>query len=1150
MSITAQVGGYREALRLLALDSVNRSFNYYEKIENGIEQVTISQSVFLGSSKIETVLDVPIDSKIIKTPGFTIYYTRKNTEKVEWLTSTLFEKSGIVIDTLQPKAYYKLKNDSKAFKYGYRKLLNCEISKWSKLSENYEKESDLTKTIDFTDYDYKFSLGSDQFSKIQEALLDHLNEKDPKLLEDRLNNLLTEIQDSILNEVQTLINAREIDERLLEDIRNYISNLNSDIRNNFAEILQQQSNLLEFAIKNQQDTVSHLNVASTERREIANENKNHHVETQGLVASVSRKIDQLSIPVLKASHSFKYKVRRCDLKYIKRYNAIGLCKTDEIHSYFYPSNCSKNVDAIPIVFISGLGGTGKSEEGRSYCKFWWDEHEGLDRAMLWIDCTTITSFIDSFISLGSELAIWTNVPKTKKEIIESIYSFFLDRETLFVFDNADEFIQKFLPQSMSLVLREGEKLPNILMTSRTKIWDGEHEGFATFQRVDLGAFTKQEGIDYVKVSLKLSLDKIAEDDDILELCKLLYFLPLAIRQSVAYIQAEKVSVGQYSINEYIAEYNVNGKKLLNFRPYKNDEERYSHTVLTTWLTTLKKIKKQPGGDEAQDILNIIAYLFPNAIRLHEILGISEISNMSCVNSKLKAGIQLLNKYSMIDLDSQNLVYVHALVQEVVRIQLRKPSIFYPIACAVTILLFIIAIFSFDIELSNVSIFSLAIGFTGFISFLYFISNNYGNALDKTEKSTLEKVLCLLNSEKVSQDWDTTAHAALAWHYATKYDSLIDKYYFKTSGIQNLDNIKFPIQRYGTVYHTPLHILSCAYTEAVARLLQRINHLANSKYKNEPTFKGLIINANNKEGRIPLHEACLLQESEIIKLLIENGADITATDNKYGMGMLAWTILGTKRGEIDALGIVLDYIIDKNETLLECQDLECVTPLRHALLTKKYSIAKMLVMRGAKVNADCSNYTPSLSYLHHVVHFENVDMAKFLIKHKADIEARDEDGNTPLHKAVFGNLLNMTKMLCKYGADVNAKNDDEFSPLHISVNHNNFDIIYTLIACKNIDINQLGSHGLTPVELAFYSDEDSREDSWLTVIFLLAAGANVGNRIRQSVNLKAKLSSFIEEKLSLSELYDMTPKFLLVKQLLDSENGEKNINELNEYYDLR
>ena len=113
--------------------------------------------------------------------------------------------------------------------------------------------------------------------------------------------------------------------------------------------------------------------------------------------------------------------------------------------------------------------------------------------------------------------------------------------------------------------------------------------------------------------------------------------------------------------------------------------------------------------------------------------------------------------------------------------------------------------------------------------------------------------------------------------------------------------------------------------------------------------------------------------EIIKLLIENGADVNTRDEGGKM------------------------------------------PLHFA---NKVEMAKLLIDNGADVNTrDEGGKMP--------LHFANkVEMAKLLIDNGADVNTRDEGGNTPLH---FANKVEMAKLLIDNGADVNAMSNKGQTP---------------------------------------------------------------------------------------------------------------------------
>lgn len=83
-----------------------------------------------------------------------------------------------------------------------------------------------------------------------------------------------------------------------------------------------------------------------------------------------------------------------------------------------------------------------------------------------------------------------------------------------------------------------------------------------------------------------------------------------------------------------------------------------------------------------------------------------------------------------------------------------------------------------------------------------------------------------------------------------------------------------------------------------------------------------------------------------------------------------------------------------------------------------AVKRLLTLRGTDVNARGRSYTA----LHAAVQEHNVEVAKLLIEHGADLEARSWEGWTPLAYSIVGGAyldLPMIELLLESGADANA-----------------------------------------------------------------------------------------------------------------------------------
>ena len=60
-----------------------------------------------------------------------------------------------------------------------------------------------------------------------------------------------------------------------------------------------------------------------------------------------------------------------------------------------------------------------------------------------------------------------------------------------------------------------------------------------------------------------------------------------------------------------------------------------------------------------------------------------------------------------------------------------------------------------------------------------------------------------------------------------------------------------------------------------------------------------------------------------------------------------------------------------------------------------------------------------------------DVVRFLPKCGSNVEARDSEGQTPLHAATLGGHLDTVKLLLESGADINVRNSNDESPLDLA-----------------------------------------------------------------------------------------------------------------------
>lgn len=131
---------------------------------------------------------------------------------------------------------------------------------------------------------------------------------------------------------------------------------------------------------------------------------------------------------------------------------------------------------------------------------------------------------------------------------------------------------------------------------------------------------------------------------------------------------------------------------------------------------------------------------------------------------------------------------------------------------------------------------------------------------------------------------------------------------------------------------------------------------------------------------------------------------------------------------------------------------------------KADLVESILMRDitTKDSVDDDGYTP----LHRAAYTNNVDIAKILIQHGANVNAKTEFGWTPLHSAVKWSNAECAAFLLQHGADVNAISQGQQTPLHIASTVSNCrETAMTLMMETNCDTGALNNSEETAAEIA-------------------------------------------------------------------------------------
>jgi ankyrin repeat protein len=161
---------------------------------------------------------------------------------------------------------------------------------------------------------------------------------------------------------------------------------------------------------------------------------------------------------------------------------------------------------------------------------------------------------------------------------------------------------------------------------------------------------------------------------------------------------------------------------------------------------------------------------------------------------------------------------------------------------------------------------------------------------------------------------------------------------------------------------------------------------------------------------PLHYAIMHGRADIVKALLEKGADVNAVGGDFDSTPLLLAImsgLNDKCPDPEIVKLLLEYGADAN-----IKNKLGFRPLQISCVHQRLEVMKLLLEYGANVNMK-NQYGASL--LHGTAYFGYSDIVELLLDYGIDVNAKDQKGQTALDKAIYKGHTDIVALLNKHGA---------------------------------------------------------------------------------------------------------------------------------------
>ncbi|XP_046371140.2 ankyrin repeat domain-containing protein 50-like [Haliotis rufescens] len=216
-----------------------------------------------------------------------------------------------------------------------------------------------------------------------------------------------------------------------------------------------------------------------------------------------------------------------------------------------------------------------------------------------------------------------------------------------------------------------------------------------------------------------------------------------------------------------------------------------------------------------------------------------------------------------------------------------------------------------------------------------------------------------------------------------------------------------------------------------------------------------INSRSKKGKTPLMKAAYYGQSDVLKFLVSEGANVSLVDDD-GDNILHWACIGGQVG-------VVKYLLSQYSVDINSRAKMGKTPLMKAAYYGHRDVLEFLVSKGANVSMvddDGDN----------IIHYASIRGQVEVLKHIisrgiVNIRSRGKYGRTPLMRSAYYGNRKVFDLLVSEGGRISSVDDKGYNILHLASIGGRVEMVKHILSQNMTDINSRNKDGETAAMIA-------------------------------------------------------------------------------------